>query len=44
MCIRDRHYAAHYREVGGYTYDRDPQRPDWYSIQPEMRYADPAGR
>ena len=22
----------------------DPQRPDWYSIQPEMRYADPAGR
>ena len=36
------HYAAYFREVGGYTYDRDPQRPDWYSIQPEMRYADPA--
>jgi glucarate dehydratase len=35
-------YAAYYREVGGYTYDRDPGRPDWYSIQPEMRYADPA--
>ena len=35
-------YAAYFREVGGYTYDRDPQRPDWYSIQPEMRYADPA--
>jgi len=37
-------YAEYYREVGGYTYDRDPQRPDWYSIQPEMRYADPARR
>ena len=35
-------YAAYYKEVGGYTYDRDPGRPDWYSIQPEMRYADPA--
>ena len=43
---RDRlaQYAAHYREVGGYTYDRDPQRPDWYSIQPETRFADPARR
>ena len=38
------HYAGHYRDVGGYTYDRDPQRPDWYSIQPESRYADPARR
>src|SRR5262245_32429543 len=35
-------YAAYYKEVGGYTYDRDPGRPDWYSVQPEMRYADPA--
>jgi glucarate dehydratase len=35
------HYAEYFRKVGGYTYDRDPSRPDWYSIQPEMRYADP---
>ena len=34
-------YAEHFTKVGGYTYDRDPQRPDWYSVQPEMRYADP---
>jgi glucarate dehydratase len=38
------HYAQYFREVGGYTYDRDPQRPDWYSVQPETRYADPARR
>jgi len=38
------HYADHYRKVGGYTYDRDPQRPGWYSIQPETRFADPARR
>lgn len=35
-------YAEYYREVGGYAYDRDPGRPDWYSIVPEWRYADPA--
>jgi glucarate dehydratase len=34
-------YAEYFREVGGYTYDRDPHRPDWYSIQPEARFADP---
>ena len=38
------HYADQYRKVGGYTYDRDPQRPGWYSIQPETRFADPARR
>ncbi len=32
-------YAEYYREVGGYMYDRDPTRPDWYSIQPETRWA-----
>jgi glucarate dehydratase len=32
-------YAEHYKEVGGYTYDRDPQRPDWYSVLPERRWA-----
>ncbi|WP_374619064.1 enolase C-terminal domain-like protein [Devosia sp.] len=34
-------YAEYYREVGGYTYDRDPTRPDWYGILPEQRWADP---
>ena len=28
-------------ELGGYTYDRDPGRPDWYCIMPERNYADP---
>lgn len=34
-------YAEYYREVGGYAYDRDPGRPDWFSIMPEFRFADP---
>ncbi|SHI29012.1 enolase C-terminal domain-like protein [Wenxinia saemankumensis] len=34
-------YAEHYREVGGYAYDRDPGRPDWYATWPETRFADP---
>ncbi len=34
-------YAAYYQEHGGYAYDRDPQRPDWYSILPERRWAQP---
>lgn len=34
-------YADYYREVGGYAYDRDPTRPDWYSVLPEQRWADP---
>jgi glucarate dehydratase len=37
-------YAEHYREVGGYTYDRDPTRPDWYAVLPESRWADPRAR
>jgi glucarate dehydratase len=32
-------YAEYYKEVGGYTYDRTPARPDWYSVLPEQRYA-----
>ncbi len=35
-------FADFYREVGGYPYDRDPGRQDWYSIHPEWRFADPA--
>ena len=34
-------YAEYFREHGGYTYDRDPRRPDWYAVVPEERYADP---
>ena len=34
-------YAEYFRETGGYTYDRDPTRPEWYSIWPERNYADP---
>lgn len=34
-------YAEHFRRAGGYTYDRDPARPDWYAIWPEQRWADP---
>ena len=34
-------YAEHYREVGGYSYDRDLERPGWYAIMPESRFADP---
>jgi glucarate dehydratase len=37
-------YAEHYREVGGYAYDRDPTRPDWYTVLPESRWADPRDR
>ncbi|MEO6288819.1 MAG: enolase C-terminal domain-like protein [Ginsengibacter sp.] len=32
-------YAEYYKETGGYAYDRDPKRPDWYSILPEKRWA-----
>jgi len=32
-------YAEYYKEVGGYPYDRDPQRPEWYSVLPERRWA-----
>lgn len=32
-------YAEYYREVGGYAYDRDPTRPDWYAVLPEQRWA-----
>ncbi|WP_421724682.1 enolase C-terminal domain-like protein [Bauldia sp.] len=34
-------YAEHYQRTGGYAYDRDPGRPDWFSVFPEQRYADP---
>jgi glucarate dehydratase len=41
---RDRmeRYAAHFREVGNYTYDRDPRRPGWFPLIPNDRWADPS--
>jgi len=32
-------YAELYRELGGYAYDRDPERPGWYAIIPGQDYA-----
>ncbi|MHA4811656.1 enolase C-terminal domain-like protein [Flavitalea flava] len=32
-------YHEYYKEVGGYAYDRDPERPDWYSISPGREWA-----
>lgn len=37
-------YAEHYKEVGGYPYDRDPERPDWFAVMPESRFAQPRRR
>lgn len=34
-------YAELYKELGGYPYDRDPARPDWYGHLPNTRWADP---
>jgi glucarate dehydratase len=34
-------YAELYRRQGGYRYDRDPLRPDWYALVPNTRWADP---
>lgn len=36
-------YAEHYRKTGGYRYDRDPARPEWFAIVPEGRFAVPRG-
>lgn len=32
-------YSAYYKETGSYPYDRDPERPDWFSILPERKWA-----
>jgi glucarate dehydratase len=34
-------YAELYRREGGYAYDRDPHRPDWFALVPETRFAQP---
>jgi len=36
-----RQYAELYQELGGYTYDKDPLRPEWVPIMPNDRWADP---
>jgi glucarate dehydratase len=35
-------YAELYKELGGYPYDRDPGRPEWYPLIPNDRWADPS--
>lgn len=34
-------YAELFKELGTYPYDRDPHRPEWFSIWPENRWATP---
>lgn len=34
-------YAELYKKLGGYLYDRDPARPDWFAITPGGTYAEP---
>jgi glucarate dehydratase len=36
-----REYSDLYKELGGYPYDRDPGRPDWFPLVPNDRWADP---
>jgi glucarate dehydratase len=32
-------YAELYKQLGGYPYDRDPARPDWYPLIPNDKWA-----
>ncbi len=32
-------YNEYYKEVGGYMYDRDPQRHDWFCVLPEKNWS-----
>ena len=34
-------YAELFRRQGGYAYDRDPSRPEWFALIPETRFAEP---
>ena len=36
-----RTYAELYKSLGGYPYDRDPARPDWFPLLPNTRWANP---
>ena len=33
-------YADRFKRLGGYAYDRDPTRPEWFAVQPANTYAD----
>ncbi|HVE92689.1 MAG TPA: enolase C-terminal domain-like protein [Actinomycetota bacterium] len=37
-------YSDLYHQLGGYHYDRDPHRPDWYPVVPAGLYANPRRR
>ncbi|WP_428940846.1 enolase C-terminal domain-like protein [Fontivita pretiosa] len=34
-------YSELYKQLGNYAYDRDPKRPEWFSITPERNWAVP---
>jgi glucarate dehydratase len=34
-------YSELHKRLGGYSYDKDPLRPDWSPIVPNTRWADP---
>jgi glucarate dehydratase len=34
-------YSELYKQIGGYSYDKDPLRPDWSPVVPNNRWADP---
>jgi glucarate dehydratase len=34
-------YHILFKELGGYLYDRDPGRPDWFPLVPNDQWADP---
>ncbi|MHB1783536.1 MAG: enolase C-terminal domain-like protein, partial [Acidimicrobiales bacterium] len=34
-------YAELYKRLGGYPYDRDPARSEWFSLVPNQEFADP---
>jgi glucarate dehydratase len=34
-------YSELYKRLGGYPYDRDPARPDWFPLVPNTNWADP---
>ena len=35
-------YSEYFKEFGGYPYDRDPGRPDWFALVPNTKWADPS--
>lgn len=37
---KTREYAEFFQRTGSYPYDRDPQRPEWFAIIPESRFAE----